>query len=256
MTERCIYQNNQLADVICQLRFPVILRIGAEPPAAFQEAIRNTYPLYSVKEEAQPAKLSGSPGNFRVENGSTVKNYQFTSADGIWRINLSVNFISLACTRYPRWEEFAARLDQPLAAFIQIYQPAFFSRLGLRYMNFISRTALGLEGTPYCDLFRPAYLGVLGDGIIPENTAIRSTVDAEYQMQDGCHVRLHAGPGMVTQNGQKDQEAKFIFDQDLFITENVPVQQVASKIQMLHSHAFPIFRNAITDLLHNAMQPE
>ena len=256
MYERCIYQNNQLADVICQLRFPEILRIGTEPPAEFQERIRQAYPLYSVKEEAQPAKLSGPPGNLRVENGTSVKNHQFTTADGVWRINLSTTFISLACTRYPNWEEFAARLDQPLAAFIQVYQPAFFSRIGLRYMNFISRISLGLEATPYCELFHPAYLGVLNDGLISENAATRSTVDAEYRLADGCQVRLHAGPGMVTQNGRRDQEAKFIFDQDLFITEDLPVQQVASGIQLLHSHAFPIFRNAITDLLHNAMQPE
>ena len=42
-------------------------------------------------------------------------------------------------------EEFAARLDQPLAAFLQIYQPAHFDRVGLRYVNFISRQALRLR---------------------------------------------------------------------------------------------------------------
>ena len=37
---RCIYRKNQLAEVICQLRFPEILKISAEAPVAFQEAIR------------------------------------------------------------------------------------------------------------------------------------------------------------------------------------------------------------------------
>ena len=41
---RCIYENNQLADVICQLRFPQILAIQANLPVQFQEAIRDEFP--------------------------------------------------------------------------------------------------------------------------------------------------------------------------------------------------------------------
>ncbi|MBO5318095.1 MAG: TIGR04255 family protein [Oscillospiraceae bacterium] len=253
---RCIYQNNQLADVICQLRFPEILRIGTQVPADFQEAIRSDYPIYSLREETHPPRLTGTPENFHVEKGGTTKNHQFTSADGIWRVNLTSNFISLSCARYHRWEAFAAKLDKPLVAFIQTYQPAFFTRIGLRYMNFISRSSLDLDGTPFYDLIQDAYLGILGNGLIPEHTANRSTVDAEYRLADGCHVKLHAGLGMVKQNGKDDPETKFILDQDLFFMQTCPVQEVADTIQSLHTHAYPIFRNAITDLLHNAMQPE
>ena len=38
---RCIYKNNQIAEVICQLRFPEILSIAAKLPVDFQEAIRD-----------------------------------------------------------------------------------------------------------------------------------------------------------------------------------------------------------------------
>ena len=41
---RCIYENNQLGEVICQLRFPEILAIGANLPVDFQEAIRGVFP--------------------------------------------------------------------------------------------------------------------------------------------------------------------------------------------------------------------
>lgn len=253
---RSIYRNNQLAEVICQLRFPQILRIESEAPAAFQEAIRHIFPMYTVRQEMQSPRLSGTPENIHLEKGAGFANHQFATPDGVWRINLTSNFISLSCSQYTCWEHFAARLDKPLAAFIRTYQPALFTRIGLRYINFISRRALGLEDTTYCDLIRPAYLGVLSDGLIPENSASRSTVDAQYLLPDGCQVKLHAGPGMVTKNSLQDKEAKFVFDLDLSITQNQPVQRVADSIQLLHSHAFPIFRNAITDLLHNAMQPE
>ena len=41
---RCIYRKNQLAEVICQLRFPEILTIETNIPAQFQEAIRGDFP--------------------------------------------------------------------------------------------------------------------------------------------------------------------------------------------------------------------
>ena len=49
--ERVNYAKAQLAEVICQLRFPTILRIGASEPAEFQERIREDYPRYSRNVE-------------------------------------------------------------------------------------------------------------------------------------------------------------------------------------------------------------
>ena len=82
-------------------------------------------------------------GGKMVEQG-TVNNYQFISADGGWKVSLAKGFIALSTTRYTRWEEFAKRLDVVLAAFIKIYQPAYFTRVGLRYMNAVNKAALGL----------------------------------------------------------------------------------------------------------------
>jgi len=41
-----IYAKNPLEMVICQVRFPAILKISSEPPADFQEALRREYPLF------------------------------------------------------------------------------------------------------------------------------------------------------------------------------------------------------------------
>ena len=115
---RCIYQRNQLNEVICQLRFPEILTIGANVPVAFQEAIRDEYPQYAARKEVPTPRITGTPGNFSLENAPAAINYQFTSGDGVWRVNLTSKFISIACSRYTCWEDFAGRLDKPLAAFI------------------------------------------------------------------------------------------------------------------------------------------
>jgi hypothetical protein len=39
-SERIIYAKNPLESVICQLRFPAILKISSEPPVEFQETLR------------------------------------------------------------------------------------------------------------------------------------------------------------------------------------------------------------------------
>lgn len=253
---RCIYRANQLGEVICQLRFPEILSIGTTLPAAFQDAIRDEFPRYSSCKESLPPKIIGAPGNMTLENQPATINYQFMSADSIWRVNLTSSFISLACTKYTCWEDFAQKLDKPLAAFIKLYKPAYFERVGLRYLNFISRKDLDLENTPFRELIQSCYLGPLAEEDVADAAVNRSSVDAEMSIRGGCRLKLHAGPGLVKKNGQPDPEVKFIFDQDLFMPGQVAVNLSAGALSTLHSQAYGIFRGAITNLLHNAMEPE
>ena len=252
---RVTYRRNQLGEVICQLRFPEILAIGAKPPVDFQEAIRADHPQYSSRMENPAPKLTGVPGQMQLQNQPAVINYQFVSADGVWRVNLTSRFISLACNRYLSWEEFAARLDKPLAAFIQVYKPAYFERIGLRYVNFISRKALSLEATPFRELIAQRYLGVMSDEQVAEPSVGRSGVDAELALRGGCRVKLHAGPGQVHRSGKTDGEVKFIFDQDVYMPGKIAPNLSASALQALHAQAWAIFRDAITDELHDAMEP-
>lgn len=252
----CHYRKAPAAEVICQLRFPEILAIGAKDPVDFQEAIRSDFPQFSRRMEAPAPRLVGAPGNLTLENQPPVTNYQFASADGMWRVNLTGKFISLTCSGYPCWEDFAARLDKPLAAFIQVYKPAYFERVGLRYLNFISRRDLQLEDVPFRQLIQPCYLGVLGEEDVAEIATARSGVDAEMALRGGCRVKLHAGPGLVKRNGTEDKEVKFIFDQDLYMPGQLPLNLSAGALQTLHAQAFSLFRGAITDQLHEAMEPE
>ena len=253
--DRCIYQNNCLGEVICQLRFPEILSIETDIPAKFQEAIRQEFPRYVVQREKSAPRISGVPGSFQLQPQVENNNYQFSTDDGVWRVNLTSKFISLATSKYTRWEEFATTLDKPLAAFIQIYKPACFDRVGLRYLNFISRNALGLSGMPYRDLIEPAYLGLLAEEDVTETSVTRSGVDAEMGIRGGCRLKLHSGPGKITIGGKQDTETKFILDLDFYMSEKVPVNYSAGALQTLHSQAYGIFRGAITDQLHTAMIP-
>lgn len=255
-TDRCLYRKSQLVEVICQLRFPTILSIGAKEPVDFQEAIRSDYPRYSSRKEILPPKVSGRPGDMRLEEQPAVTNYQFLSADGRWKVNLTKDFIALATPSYTCWEEFAKQLDKVLASFIEIYKPAFFERVGLRFLNAFSRKALDLEDLPFSELIQPGYLGLLAEEDAEERSFARVTQDVEMTIAGGCRLKMHAGPGMVKKNNIEDKEIKFILDNDIFMMGNIPVNHSAASLNTVHLNADRIFRGAITKTLHNAMEPE
>ena len=253
--ERVLYQKPQLVEVICQLRFPTILSISAREPADFQEAIRRDFPQYKRLQEQPQPKLIGAPGSFRVEEGQRITNYQFLSADGRWKVNLTNSFIALATPAYTKWEDFAAKLDLVLSKFIPIYQPAYFERVGLRFINVFSRKALDLEGVPFRELFQPGYLGLLAEDDVREEGFARSGQDVELAISGGCRVKLHAGPGMLQRGAVKDDEVKFILDNDVFMPGKLPVEQCAPALQTVHIQADRLFAGALTQRLHEAMGP-
>jgi len=256
--ERCIYSKNQLAEVICQLRFPTILAIGAREPVDFQEAVRDVFPKYLLRQERLPAKVTALPGQPpKVEEQKPMANHQFGTTDGRYRINLSQGFISLTCHGYTCWEDFARMMDKPLASFIEIYKPAHFERVGLRYLNAISRRDLGLEETSWRELIEPEYLGLYAAEDIAEGAFSRCTQDVDAALPGGCRMKLHVGPGMV-KRGQdtSDKEVKMILDLDVSMAGNVPVNLAATSMQTVHTHAGSIFRGAVTDTLHDAMEPK
>ena len=252
--DRRHYAGNQLQEVICQFRFPTILSINEKAPADFQESIRDIFPRYVVTKQQQPPKLinAGTP-NAKLEPGAVVNQYVFQSSTGIWKLILTQDSFALSTLRYHTWEDFAQRLDRPLAEFIRAYQPAYFERIGLRYLNVFSRKALDLEGTPWRELFAPAYLGVLNDPTLDETQVLKDTLDTQLRFPDNTFLKLHAGPGRLKVNGKTDEETRFILDLDCSAIGQLPGESVPEKLSQLHGHASSAFFGAITDTLDTAL---
>lgn len=253
---RCIYAKNQLLEVICQLRFPDILRIEAQEPFEFQDAVRADYPQYQKKLEQLPPKQE----NGKLTPQGTTNNYQFISADGHWKISLTRGFIALSTHTYTRWEDFANRLDRILAAFIQVYQPAYFSRVGLRYINAFRRAALELSDTPWRELIQPGYLGLMGDDDAQERAFIKNEQSITAAMPGGAKCNIKCGPGMLrkvnNRTHQTQEESVFMLDLDLYMEGNIPLGHAVPALNVVHGNAGSLFRGAITDTLHEAMEPE
>lgn len=249
------YARSPLIEVICQLRFPAILSINTKEPAEFQEAVRRDFPRYAARQEQLPPKVTGAgTPNPQVEPQPPLTNHTFVSGDGHWKINLTKDFIALSTLRYTRWEDFALRLDKPLAQFIQVYQPAFFDRIGLRYVNAVSRKSLGLTDLLWDDLIHSPYLGILGEPDVDETTVTRSALDTELTLEDGVRMKVHAGPGLLN-GGKQDPEPKFILDGDISHSGSLTAERVPDTLDGLHQYAVRFFQGAITRELHEAMGP-
>src|SRR5260370_13691628 len=106
---RTLYDKNPLEFVICQLRFPPVLKIEAELPSGFQEAVREIFPLFS---DARPqlGLATGIPPEFSKILGARLpatvpRSYEFTSDDAICQITLTRESLALPLRTNKRWEE-------------------------------------------------------------------------------------------------------------------------------------------------------
>src|SRR5438445_3102968 len=159
---RVIYKKNPLDEVICQLKFPPVLRIDSELPAKFQESVRQDYPLFQDASpvipnflgRALPAEV-GKLMNLEIPFPVAGKVYHFISADEKWKVGLAKEFIALSTGSYVRWEEFRARMAYAISSLLKEYSPSFFVRIGLRYRDVVRRSVLGLGEIRWSELLKP-----------------------------------------------------------------------------------------------------
>lgn len=252
-TQRVTYKKNLLDRVICQLRFPPILRIDKESPVEFQDAIRKNFPEFQEKEEITLPQSMQQEVPFEVLRQiipSEIKNYQFSSKEGFWTVNLTHTFVALITRKYKNWEEFKSKLDEPLKALNNSYEPAYFSRIGLRYVDIINRKVLGLEKFDWNELLQPYVLGLLSSTDV-NKVVQRMEAKYEIRLNDESDI-ARISTGLVEQD---NGEVCFMIDTDFFNTEKTDISNALNKLDFFHAHAFRLIRWLITDRLHDAMEP-
>lgn len=253
---RIIYGRNPLGQVICQLRFPSILRIAAEPPVAFQEQIRSEYPVLRERRTEVDLPPGIPPAVAQIVRGLPRKNaggYDFISEDGKWKVSLAGEFLALTAGRYEQWEHLHQHLAGPLKALIDVYKPAFFTRAGLRYQNVICRTKLGLRAdTAWSELIRPHIAGVLAKkevaGIVEEFQCQTALALGAH----GGHVRMMTG---IVETADVPREACFLIDNDFYTQGRVTIDDVDRVLGYLNRQSGRLFRWCIEERLHVAMEP-
>src|SRR6185503_12692267 len=112
-----------LSQVICQLRFPQILRIESEVPADFQDRIRGTYPHV----ERTRNELADIPPEIAQAMGIAVAastSFKFHTEDKKLTVGLEPESLSLTARTYTEWSDFLRKLTPALDALAEIYKPS------------------------------------------------------------------------------------------------------------------------------------
>jgi uncharacterized protein (TIGR04255 family) len=248
---RFIYAKAPLTDVICQLRFPPILRIESDPPADFQDRIRAIFPL--LERGAQHVGLAqGLPPEILKMIGSATggTHYIFRTEDQTFSLTLAPDWLALSTKKYDRWEAFRKLLIPPLEALVDFYKPAFFTRIGLRYQNAINRAALGLKAHPWVDLLIPSILGALVEPQFEANVIeVRKTIRANFPDRTGGVFVQHGFGG----DSGRDRNT-YLLDFD-FYTEKTEVDNAVAILDDFHTRAGRAFRWCIRPVLHERLEP-
>ena len=262
--KRVIYNKNPLIQVVCQLRFPRILSINEREPVSFQERIKGEYQIYSVITELEgqfefgPVNTDGTPPVPRVTQSVNSKNHRFSSDDGNWHVNLTPTVMALSTSKYSRWEDFNEKLKEPLSAFEDLYDPPFYERIGLRYVDAFRRSELGLEGVDWAELIQPSVSGFLSDEHIRGDINSYNSL-TELDIGSGATAQIRSALGYVggVENGfpRTNSELAFIIDSDMFFPRK-NIDDLDASLAYLHDISTKLIRTMITDKLHDAMEPE
>lgn len=238
-----------LRDVICQVRFPLILRIVREEPAAVQERIRQRFPLLEAGRGVAVQMRGTEPQAASL--GAPV--YHFYSRDRTREVSLGVDFFAVTTTAYVNWEGFADDLSLATEVVQDVYGIQYATRIGLRYVNVIDATFVesGRFEEVY-DLLRPELTAMLRSEAIlaPESAHHRILV------ADG-NAKLGFAYALVRERDSEGELGKprFVLDFDYYIEGDIDVDALLPRCTGYHQVIYNAFRWCIADGKLDAFEP-
>lgn len=252
-SERVKYKNTPLVEVICQLRFPKILRIEKEPPADFQESIRDSYPRLEVPQAFDLAVPLVGQTNAPPLSLNRGQSYEFLSKEGDWKLVLTSDFLALSTSKYKEWKEFRGRLQSAIDLLVELYKPSHFSRTGLRYQDLIARSDLGLQSRPWSLLLKSPIAGMLAAERFPQDGFLEVLSLFSYRLDhENAVARVRHG---LARKGDTNEPC-YLIDADIFSETPIEVENVIGTLNIFNEEAGHLFRWCITNDLRDAMGPE
>ena len=257
-TERVIYGKNPLVEVVCQFRFPTILRIREGQLAGFQDMIRKDYPVYSAHEPSfgvpsqVPKEFATIIDQMNIPMPPELIVHRFSTRDSQRFISLREEFMTLAETKYERWESLRGEIIKVESALRKVYEPAFYSRVGLRYRDIIARHSLELNGIEWQDLLQKQIIAELGDEKVAD--AIRRIqTRVIMEIPDIPNGQIALNHGLIIPNGSAEE--CYLIDADFAVEREEGVDEPFEIRDEFNRMAGELFRLAIGERLHKAMQP-
>jgi uncharacterized protein (TIGR04255 family) len=236
-TEDIRLQRAPLAEVICQVRFPPVLKIGSEQPVDFQERIRKRFPQLEVEQGmvVRMAPLEGDPPQAKPE----PRTFRFKSPDGHTIVSLALGFYALSTTAYTHWADFLDHLQLVGEAARKVYSLPYAERIGLRYINHLTLENTGSSTVAELwDILRPEFSVLLRN-------------DCWDQPQEMVSQLSLAGDGderLTLRTGFRDGGRPiFLLDFDYYAQGNIPLENLAALFQRYHDVIYGAFRWCIRE---------
>lgn len=245
------FEKSPIKETVFELRFPPILRIDTETPDTFQDLIRTQFPEYQVQNELQHEMLGNVFQNqFSSETKVSTKiAHVFSSVDRMNVVKLTRGNIFYSTKNYTGWDDFKEKSISIMEKFSNVYKTCQYSRIGLRYVNVIDRSELGVSiTTQWDDLITSHYLGLLSD-------ANQANKIETYDLVSGLRLELNLSINLrVTLLVNLESKDKCLgLDIDCFLPKES--DEFKTVIESLHNHCEFYFFNTLKEKLYLAMDP-
>lgn len=228
-------RNAPLREVLCQVRFPVILRLVREEPAELQEKILDRYPDLEVE---QGVIVEGGSDRPALRAGVKPAIYKFRNPDQGEAVSVAPDFFALSTTEYTEWPKFAESLEYVTQAVLDTYQIQHATRIGLRYINTFD---LDDSLDEMLKIFQPELTAMLRADVMVDPSVLR------YEMRTKVN-----DDGMLTFRFGLSQEAAssephLTLDFDRYIAGRVQLDNLLERCTRYHEDIYRAFRWAIAE---------
>lgn len=185
---------------------------------------------------------------------TTGGGWRLSAADGTWQISAESSSLAVETTRYGTWEmDFSPRLRQLLYALQEVGAPVIESRLGLRYINVLTGSAVGRPpmsaASELAGLIAPWLLGPLNESRLQDSvqTSQGRTV---FGFEQASAILNH---GVIS---TETRELGYLIDIDAFREGGraLRIDDVLRQSAALHSVALGLFQASLTPEAMTAMR--
>ena len=223
-----------LDEVICQVRFPLDLRLLEEVPTQFQNRLRDRFPILEVErplELEKDAARAGAAVDFRPPV------YRFFDSTRENTVSLSADFFALSTKTYGSWPAFASDLRLTHTAVKEIYGLSVASRIGLRYVNLIGpRFAPDGAVDSLFDLLRPELTTMFRTEVLPSPLLVMNQVRVMANLEDKFAFRY----GLSHRDGT--DERVVVLDFDHYAEGDITTEGLVERCERYHETIYRAFR--------------
>jgi uncharacterized protein (TIGR04255 family) len=241
--ERIDLQNPPLELVVCQLRFPVALGlVNNQPPEAFHRTIRSNYPVAKRGHQAEALIEVSTEPHIRASKSNF---WLFEDKDAQWTISLGADFLSLETRQYRRFDKFVERFLELTRLSSETYGIELRDRLGLRYIDRVSRARQPFLPENWVTAMNPEILPLRR--FRGECEPQTNLIEARFSFGPKHMLTLHTAffdrgfPGIT--------EDELILDFDCFTEQRSSLDGIRDDLFLFKAVTYDAFRWAFGDLI-------